>query len=74
MAVTAKVKCTSKTENADGSFALGFNANYADDNGNRLNEEWAVYTPHCFTQMTVVASVGELFEPGKAYTLSFQEE
>lgn len=75
MAVTAKVKCYSKSGGMAGtSVSLSFSANYTDDNGNRINEDWAVATPALSVSMTVKPEVGELFEQGKSYTLTFERE
>lgn len=69
MATTAKIKCSSKLEPSDGQVSLGFAADYADER----NKEWAKYTPALSVSMTVLESVAERFEPGKAYTLTFEE-
>lgn len=74
MTVTAKVKCYSKTQTGDNAFSLQFSANYTDDNGNRINEDWAVATPALSVGMTVNATAAEHFEQGKSYTLVFEPE
>ena len=70
MAVTAKVKCTNKTEQGNGSWALAFFADYADGR----NKEWADATPSLYLTMTVKPDKGELFELGTAYTLTFEAD
>jgi len=72
--ITAKVYCGNKVEQNEGNVSLSFNANYRDADGNLINQEWAYATPHCTVNMTVRAEIGELFEQGKSYTLTFEEE
>lgn len=72
--VTAKVKCYSKNDVGEGNASLAFSANYTDDKGNRINEDWAVATPTLSVSMTVNAAAAQRFEQGKAYTLTFEEE
>lgn len=74
MAVTAKVKCTAKNKINEDSVSLSFFANYADDQGNQINKEWAVATPHLNISMTVNAEAAKHFELRKDYTLTFVEE
>lgn len=69
MAVTAKVHCNSKT--GDGDYTrLNFIPDYAEGR----NKEWAVATPHLSLVMTVNAKAAELFDEGKAYTLTFEPD
>jgi hypothetical protein len=71
--VTAKVKCTGKTQTEpgdDGQVNLTFGADYEDGR----NAEWAKYTPGLSLTMGVKASVAEHFEQGGAYTLTFTPE
>lgn len=73
--ITAKVKCYNKVANEpDGNVSLAFNANYRDDDGNLINQEWAFATPHLGISMTVNRATGDLFEQGKEYTLTFEVE
>lgn len=73
--VTAKVTCTSKGLSADElSTTLGFSAHYQDKNGELVNQEWAHATPHLGINMTVKSDVGDLFEEGAHYELSFTRE
>lgn len=66
-AVTAKVVCTGHSIAGD-AVALAFSPDYADGR----NAEWAVATPHLSLSMTVKADVGEHFQLGSAYTLTFE--
>lgn len=71
--VTAKVTCTSKSEIGEGDNRqanVTFGADYADGR----NKEWAMYTPALNLTMTLNGPVGDRFEQGKAYTLTFEEE
>ncbi len=74
MATTVKVVCTEKSENTEGVISLSFSANYADEKGNPINQDWAYATPHCGIRMTVNATAGENFEKDKTYTLTFKED
>lgn len=74
MPVTAKVKCTNKVVQTEGNVSVNFTANYADDEGNPINREWAYATPHCGVSMTLNPEAGALFEQGKTYTLTFDED
>lgn len=67
MSITAKVKCVSKTEQGE-SALLTFGADYNDGR----NAEWAYYTPALSLTMTVKGDVGNHFEPGQAFTLTFE--
>lgn len=69
--ITAKVSCSTKTElDAGDGYALAFYADYADGR----NKEWAVRTPTLSMTMTVTNEAADLFEAGKAYTLTFTPE
>lgn len=72
--ITAKLKLNNKVENAEGNVALTFNANYRDDEGNLINQEWAYATPHAVYNTTVNAAIGELFTQGKSYVVTIEEE
>jgi hypothetical protein len=37
------------------------------------NEQWAAATPHLDMRMTVRGDVARYFEPGKPYTLTFED-
>lgn len=68
--VTAKVCCGSKNESGEGDerqVVVSFHPDYADGR----NKEWSLYTPHLSLQMTLRGQVADLFEQGKAYTLTF---
>lgn len=67
--VTAKAKLASRLEDSYGNVQLTFYADYADGR----NKEWAAATPNLNLQMTVKPSVSEMFEVGKGYTLTFEE-
>jgi len=69
--ITAKVRCNLKQEYRSGpdSWAtLGFMPDYGDGS----NQEWAAATPHLDLRMTVKGELGQAFEPGQAYTLTFE--
>lgn len=71
MAITAKVTVARKQATAasgDGETDLVFSADYADGR----NKEWAKYTPSLELRMRVKDSVAEQFEPGQAFTLTFE--
>jgi hypothetical protein len=66
--VTAKVICNLKSSYGDGkTTTLGFCADYQDGR----NKDWSPYTPHLDLRMTVTGDVGNSFEMGKSYTLTF---
>jgi hypothetical protein len=65
-AVTAKVLVSQKSESEYGT-NLSFYADYADGR----NKAWAVATPNLSMTMTVLPAVGDLFEQGAHYTLTF---
>lgn len=67
MAVTAKVKVNSKS--GEDPVTVYFLPDYADDR----NKEWASATPSLNLTMTMVRSVADQFEPGAAYTLTFEK-
>lgn len=70
MAITAKIRVSSKTPQGDGQTSLNFFADYEDGR----NKEWAKYTPALSLGMTVLDSVAERFEVGQAFTLTFEAE
>jgi len=65
--VTAKVKVTGHSA-ANGQTQLRIEPDYADDR----NKAWAVATPALQLSMTVKDEVAAFFEPGAAYTLTFE--
>jgi hypothetical protein len=70
--ITTMVCCQSKTESGEGDdrqALLSFAPDYTDGR----NKEWSRYTPHLSLSMTVKGSVADDFQPGKAYTLTFEE-
>lgn len=71
MAITAKVTCGRKiifTSDGTGSAAFTFYADYADGR----NKEWAAATPTL--QLDITVKNGDLFQVGKHYTLTFEQE
>jgi hypothetical protein len=71
--ITAKVQCNLKQpfgEGDDAQATIGFCADYSDGR----NKEWSRYTPSLDLRMTVKGSVADRFEPGRAYTLTFEPE
>jgi hypothetical protein len=71
--VTAKIVCTTKSEMGEGDSrqtSMSFGPDYADGR----NKEWAAATPALSLSMTVKGDVGDRFEQGKAYTLTFTDE
>lgn len=68
-AVTAKVECSRKTNEASpDQFELNFTPDYADGR----NAEWSLYTPALAFSMIVKASAAEHFELGGKYTVTFE--
>jgi len=70
--ITAKITCNSKQTYgpADEPMAtVSFMPDYMDGR----NKEWAAATPTLNLSMTVKGSVADQFEPGKKYTLTFEE-
>jgi hypothetical protein len=70
MAVTAKIRCNTKSPAYPGATSLSFGADYQDGR----NAEWAAATPSLSISMTVNDAAAEHFEQGKAYTLTFTPE
>jgi len=71
MSVTAKIICSSKTENREGDerqVLVTFTPDYADGR----NKEWSLFTPSLSLSMTLKGVVADKFEPQKAYTLTFE--
>jgi len=71
MRVTAKVVCSSKTEQGEGDerqALVTFEPDYADGR----NKEWSLFTPSMSLSMTLKGAVADKFEPQKAYTLTFE--
>jgi predicted RNA-binding protein with PIN domain len=70
--ITAKVKLGNKVVQAEGTeheqVQLVFSADYADGR----NKEWSRYTPSLSLTMSVLPEVADRFEPGQAYTLTFE--
>lgn len=73
-AITAKVKLYRKTPVGDGQTGLKFMAPYTDADGNRINEDWAKYTPALHIDITVIDSVAEGMDVDQHYTLTFTPE
>jgi len=67
---TAAVTLYSKGEPSNGQTQLNFSADYDD----KLNKEWAKYTPALSVSMTVIDPVAENFLQGKQYLLTFEEQ
>jgi hypothetical protein len=71
MSITAKVLCGNKTTftpDGTGMAAFSFYPDYA----NGRNKEWAASTPTLELKITV--KDGGMFEVGKSYTLTFDED
>lgn len=66
---TAVATLHSKTDAGSGQTSLGFSADYKDER----NKAWAKYTPGLGVTMTVLDSVGEHFEQGARYLLTFEK-
>jgi len=66
--ITAVASLYTKKDAGNGQTALAFGADYNDER----NKEWAKYTPGLSVQMTVLDSVGEQFEQGGRYLLTFE--
>jgi hypothetical protein len=70
--ITAKVTCHTKHDTGEGDnrqTQVDFQPDYADGR----NKEWSLATPHLSLWMTLKGAVGDRFEVGKAYTLTFTE-
>jgi len=68
--VTAKIVCNSMLITGAGDHrqaVVKFSANVTPENA-----EWAKYTPHLQLDMTLNGTVADRFEPGQAYTLTFE--
>lgn len=68
--VTAKVVCNSKLITGAGEHrqaVVRFSADTSPE-----NKEWSLYTPALQLEMTLKGGVADRFEPGAAYTLSFE--
>lgn len=72
--ITAKLKCTNKVDNEGGYVSLTFSANYRNDAGDLINQDWAYATPYGVYNTTVRPEVGELFTQGASYLVTFEEE
>ena len=66
-AVTAKARVEKRTEGGDQFVSLTLGPDYNDGR----NAEWAYATPSLRVEMTVLASVGDEFEQGKPWTITF---
>jgi hypothetical protein len=76
MAFTAKMAIWDMADAGDNQTRLRFNAPYNDKDGNRINEEWAKYTPALNLDMTVMNEVVEAqaLEIGDSFTVRFDKE
>lgn len=70
MAVTAKVVCGFMQDGASGSKAVDFYPDYQSDK----NKEWADTTPSILVRMVLSEKASGLFQQGKHYTLTFEED
>jgi hypothetical protein len=73
MKTTAKVMLNSKLESGVGEhrqIQASFSANYADGR----NKEWAVYTPSLQLTISLKGELGDRFEIGREYTLTFESD
>lgn len=75
MAFTAKAR-VSVEDLGNGNSSLRFFANYADADGNRINDDWAEATPIFTMNMTVKNSVvvDNSIASGQEYTLMFSKD
>jgi len=69
--ITAKVRCNARKPWGEDQAIVEFGPDYYDDQGREVNKSWALYTPGIGITMTVRAEVP--FEPGKSYTLTFDD-
>ena len=70
--ITAKVRCSYKTESGEGenrTARVSFQPDYQDGR----NAEWAAATPSLTLEMTLNNQAADLFKAGTAYTLQFVE-
>jgi hypothetical protein len=77
MAFTVKATVASVEKQTDGQSKVVFSANYTDPaTGERVNTEWAKYTPGFSCNMWVLDEVVERdgLAAGQAYTLTFTKE
>ena len=70
MRITAKVRCNSRVTIDEQQDIVQFGADYYGEAA-EANAEWARYTPALAIQMNVRGEVA--FEPGKSYTLTFDD-
>lgn len=70
---TAKIKLTSLEPTGGGEQKALFTANYTDAQGNRVNQEWARYTPGFSLSMWLTDEFVQraALEPGQDYTVTF---
>jgi hypothetical protein len=75
MAVTAKVKCSSLIQYPSRDRWGGYwYVSFSPDYGDGRNAEWANASPSLQLTMVLAPGKGDLFEVGKAYTLTFEPE
>lgn len=72
-AVTAKVRVNTKSASGEGANAQAYLSIGPDYNDGR-NAEWAAATPALSLSMTVNGGVGDFFEQGAKYTLTFTRD
>lgn len=70
--ITAKVRCSNKTEYGEGE-NLTAHVSFLPDYGEGRNVEWAAATPSLSLAMTLNNRAASLFTAGTAYTLQFVE-
>lgn len=68
--VTAKVVCHSKLITGAGEHRQAV-VKFGADNSPE-NKDWSLYTPALTLDMTLRGAVADRFEPGQAYTLTFE--
>lgn len=68
--VTAKVICNSKLLTGAGEHRQAV-VKFSADNSPE-NKEWSLYTPILDLTMTLKGGVADRFEPGRAFTLTFE--
>lgn len=68
--VTAKVVCNSMLITGAGEHRQAV-VKFSADNSPE-NKDWSLYTPSLQLEMTLKGGVADRFEPGQAYTLTFE--
>lgn len=76
MGFTAKVRVSNIEKLDNGQQKVSFSANYTDRDGNRVNDDWAQYTPAFNNDIWVVDSVVDAngIKVGDQYTLLYTKD